>query len=72
MEEMTHMNKEKYDKILTLMALDMAYENEIGLRYVDQKLFDRLLKECGVDEPDIEYIENRLISMINDLIIELG
>lgn len=65
------MNKELYDKVLTLMAIDMAYEQEYGARYVDQKVFDDLLIKANVGTPNADYIESRMEIILNDLEKEL-
>lgn len=65
------MDKEKYDKVLTLMALDMAYEQDFGRRHIKQEVFDKLLEECGVTAPDSEYIEGRMIVLMDELEEEL-
>ncbi|WP_405101571.1 hypothetical protein [Oceanobacillus sp. FSL H7-0719] len=54
------------------MAIDTAYEVDFGGKYIEQKLFDELLGECGVDNLDGEYIESRLTSMMDKLMEELG
>lgn len=41
-------NLKYYDKILTLMALDVAFEDHEGVRYIDQEWFNEKLKEMGL------------------------
>jgi hypothetical protein len=59
------MDKEKYDKVLMLMAMDITYEQDFGSRYIKQEVFDNLLKECGVTAPDGGYIEGRMIALMD-------
>lgn len=66
------MNKEMYDKILTLMAIDMGYEKEFGVRYIKQEIFDESLLKAGVGEPDLDYIEKRLKVAMNKLKEEIS
>lgn len=65
------MNRELYDKILTLMSVDSAYEKDFGYRYVEQDVFDVLLLKANVEYPDMEFIEERMELIMDKLIKEL-
>jgi len=65
------MDKELYDKILTLMAIDVTYEKEYGSRYVKQEVFDELLVKANVLACNEDYIKERLKTIMNQLEKEL-
>lgn len=65
-------DKEQYDKVLTLMALDLAYEATFGCRYIRQEMFDKLLVQSGVNLVDEEYMEERLKCLMEDLVKKLN
>lgn len=75
-------NLKYYDKILTLMALDAAFEEHEGIRYIDQKWFNEKLKEMGLvnlnkmsDEERSELriiISDRLKKIMDNLKQEIG
>lgn len=64
-------DKELYKKVILLMALDAGYEADFHSRYVEQSVFDNLLKKADVGEPDLDYIKTQLEGLMDDLIAHL-
>lgn len=64
-------NKKGYDKILTLMALDMSFEDETGERFIDNEWFDKALVKVGFNKSFFEGKMDEFHSFYTNRLIEI-